>query len=109
MENFGHFFAKQCTIANNTSQLPIDFLKRTNNCLFTIPFTKDDIAKIIKSLDPNKAHGHDMISIRMLKICGESILKSLELIYKSCIESGKFSIECKKTNVVPIREKATNN
>ena len=75
-EIFDNFFAKQC----NTSQLPTDFRKRTNNCFSAIPFTEDDIAKIIKFLDPNKAHGHDMISIRMLTICGELILKSLELI-----------------------------
>ena len=25
---------------------------------------------MIKTLDPNKAHGHDMISIRMIKLCG---------------------------------------
>ena len=78
-EIFNSFFARQCTIVKNTSQLLTDSFKRTNNCLSTIPFTKDDlknhsknITKIIKNLDPNKAHGHDIISIRMLKICGES-------------------------------------
>ena len=92
-EIFNNFSAKQCTIVNNTSPRPTDSLKRTNNCLSTISFTKDDIAKIIKNLDPNKAHGHDMISIRMLKTCGESVLKPLEPIFKLCIESGKFPIE----------------
>ena len=71
-EIFNSFFARQCTIVKNTSQLLTDSLKRTNNCLSTIPFTKDDIAKIIKNLDPNKTHGHDIISICMSKICGES-------------------------------------
>ena len=46
-----------------------------------------------------------MISIRMLKICGESILKPLELIFESCIKRGKFSIEWKKTSVVPVHTK----
>ena len=46
-----------------------------------------------------------MIGIRMLKICGESILKPLELVFKSCIESGKFPIEWKKANVVPVHKK----
>ena len=59
----------------------------------------------MKNLDPNKAHGHDMISIRMLKTCGESILKPLELIFKSCIESGKFPTEWKKANVVLVHKK----
>ena len=92
-----NFFAKQCTLVENTSKLPIDSFKITNNLLSAISFTKDDIAKIIKNLNANKAHGFDMISIRMLKICGESILKSLELTLKSCIESGKFTTEWKKS------------
>ena len=53
----------------------------------------------------NKAHGFDMISIHILKLCGESILKPLELIFKSCIESGKLPIEWKKANVVPVHKK----
>ena len=93
---FNDFFAKQCTLVENTSKLPTDSFKRTNNLLSAISFTKDDIAKIIKNFNPNKAHGFDMISIRMLKICGDSILKPLELFVKSCIESGKFSVEWKK-------------
>ena len=40
----------------------------------------------------------------MLKICGESILKPLELIFKSCFESGKFPIEWRKANV-PVHKK----
>ena len=107
---FNDFFAKQCTLVENSSKLPTNSFKRTNNLLSTISFTKDDkimikVAKIIKNLNPNKAHGFDMISIRMLKICGDSILKPLELIFKSCIESGKFPIEWKKANVVPVHKK----
>ena len=59
----------------------------------------DDTAKIMKNLDPNKAHRHDMISICMVKIFGESILKPLVLIFKSGIESGKFPIKWKKANI----------
>ena len=36
----------------------------------------------------------------MIKICGESTLKPLELMFKSCLENGKFPIEWKKANVV---------
>ena len=105
VEVLNNFFAKQCAIVDNTSKLPTDSLKRTNNCLFTISLANDDIAKIIKNFDPNKAHGHDMISIRVLKICGESVLKPLKLIFESCIKSGKFPIEWKKINVVPVHKK----
>ena len=102
---FNDFFAKQCTLVENSSKLPTNSFKRTNNLLSTISFTKDDIAKIIKNLNPNKAHGFDMISIRMIKICVESILKPLELIFKSCLENCKFPIEWKKANVAPVHKR----
>ena len=98
----------QCTLVENISKPPIDSFKRINNILSTISFTENNIAKIIKNLNPNKAHGFDMFSIRMFKICGDSILKSLELIVKSCTESGKFTIEWKKANVVPVHKKLKN-
>ena len=93
---FNTFFPKQYILVENTSKLPIDSFERTNNLISTISFTEDDIAKIIKNLNPNKAHGFDMTSIRMLKICSDSILKPLEVVFKSCIASGKFPIEWKK-------------
>ena len=99
------FFAKQCTLVENTSKLPTDSFKRTNNLLSTITFTKDDIEKIIKNLNLNKTHGFAMICIRMLKICGDSILKPLEFILKSCLENRNFPIEWKKVNVIPVHKK----
>ena len=46
-----------------------------------------------------------MISIRMLKICDESIYKPLGVIFRSCLENGKFPSEWKKANVVPAFKK----
>ena len=102
---FNDFFAKQCTLVQISSKLPTNSFKRINNLLSTMSFTKDDIAKSIKNLNPNKAHGFDMISIRMIKISGESILKPLKLIFKSCLENGEFPIEWKKANVVPVHKR----
>ena len=65
---FNSYFSKQCTLLKNVSTLPNTCSKHTNNILDTIIFSKEDIYKIIKNLDPNKAHGHDMISIRMIKL-----------------------------------------
>ena len=39
---------------------------------------------------------YDMISIRMLKICDESICKPLSIIFQACLENGKFPSEWKK-------------
>ena len=41
----------------------------------------------------------------MLKLCGESIYKPLNLISKSCLKTGQFPSEWKKANVVPVFKK----
>ena len=64
----------------------------TDNCLSSVSFSQDNTAKIIRNLDPNKAHGHDNISIHMLKIYGSSIYKPLEMIFKQCTDDSNKSI-----------------
>ena len=49
-----------------------------------------------------------MISINIWKICGESILKAFKLIFKSCIESGKFPVRWKKGKCCPSSVKYDN-
>ena len=104
-EIFNSFFAEQCSLMNNSSKLPSTFLKRTDKFISSVSFSSNHIARIIRDLDPNKVHGHDMISISMLKICCASISKPLEIIFKSCIEKGQFPNEWKKANVVPVHKK----
>ena len=61
---------------SNLKMLLLTFKKKTDNFISSISFSSSDIARIIRDLDPNKAHhGPDMISIRMLKTCDESISK----------------------------------
>ena len=79
--------------------------KKTYKLLSAIHFTSDDILQIIIKIDPNKAHGHDMVSIRMIKICDASICKPLKLIFRSCFQNGKFPTEWKKANMVPVHRK----
>ena len=93
-ELFNDFFAKKCPVVNKNSDLHLVLSKKT--LLPATHFASDDILKIIKTLVPNKAHGEDMISIRMIKICDASICKALELIFRSCFENGKFPTELKK-------------
>ena len=50
---------------------------------------------MIKGLDPNKAHGHNMMSIRMLKVCGDSIYKTLHLIFTASLDQGTLPL-CRK-------------
>ena len=95
----------QCSLINTSSDLPTTLTKNTHESLSTIRFRSDDILKIIKNFDPNKAHGHDIISTWMVKLCDASLCKPLELLFKSCLENGKFPLEWKKANVVPVHKK----
>ena len=89
-------FAQQCLVINNNSTVPERILYQTDASLAKIIFTTDDIAH---------GHGHDNISIRMLKICGVSVCKPLEIIFRTCLNQGKFPEEWKKANVVPVFKK----
>ena len=77
----------------------------TPNLILSFDISKDEITKIIRSLDPNKAHGHDGTSIRMLKLCASSISKPLFLLFKYSLENECFPNEWKKANIVPIHKK----
>ena len=89
----------------NDSKLPSHLNYKTDYRLLTVNFSIDDIAKILQNLDPNKAHVHDKISIRMLQLCGNSICKPLEFIFKQSMESGSFPSEWKKGNLGRIHKK----
>ena len=101
---FHNFFVDKCSILRNKSELPATLSEKTHESLTTIDFSINDNLKIIRNLDPNEAYGHDIISIRMVKICDDSICKPLKLIFQSCLESGKFPSKWKKANVVLIHK-----
>ena len=58
-ELFNLYFADQCSLISNSSELPGKLEFFTQSLLSLITFSTDDIAKIIQNLDPNKPHGHD--------------------------------------------------
>ena len=40
---------------------------------YILSFSDDQILRILRALDINKAHGHDEISIRLLKLWDKSV------------------------------------
>ena len=102
---FNNFFAKQCTLISNDSKVPVNLNFETRERLSALEFCVDDIVKIIRSLDQNKAHGHDEISIRMIKLCASSTSTPLHLIFRNCLETESFPKEWKKANIIPVHKK----
>ena len=64
---------------------------------------------IIRSLNPDKAHGWDDISVRMIKLCDKALVFPLKLIFENCLRQGVFPEKWKKANVVPVHKKNKKN
>ena len=79
---------------------------RTEALLSTIRPTEQQIFKIIRGLNSNKAHGHDGISVTMLKISAPSVVKPLNLIFSKCLLEGIFPSLWKLANVQPVHKKS---
>ena len=71
----------------------------------TFEICSGDIVKITRSLDPNKAHGHDEITLHMIKMGASSISKPLLILFRNCLESECFPKEWKKDNKILIHKK----
>ena len=82
--------AEQCSLQSKDSKLPSRLHYFTKKLLSTIKFLSNFIFDIIQLLDPNKAHSHDIIIIRTLKICEKSICRLFELIFNECISKKKL-------------------
>ena len=102
---FNKFFAEQCTNVSTTSAVPDHLNLISDKKLSQLFFDSNDIITIIRNLNPNKAHGHDGISIRMIQMSCISITKPLYLFFKNCFDNSVFSIEWKKGNIIPIHKK----
>ena len=106
---FNKFFAEQCTPLKNNNVLPVNKMFLTQSRLSSISFNEDEILKIVRPLNINKAHGHDDISIRMIKICSKSLLKPLIILFENSTKSSCYPDIWKRSNIIPVRKKMTNN
>ena len=77
--------------------------------LGSLEFNEGELLQIIRPLNINKAHGHDDISIRMIKICDKSLLKPLVVLFRDLIKSSCYPDILKKSNIIPVYKKMTSN
>ena len=101
---FNNFFASICTPVKNSSVLPL-LLYRTNARITSFDIKEEDISLIIKNLDLAKVHGCDNISIKMIKICSESLTVPLKIILEQSLKEGRFPEIWKKANVILVHKK----
>ena len=92
-------FADQCTPLKTNGMLPTNQLLVTQARLGCLDFNEDEIFKIIRALNINKAHGYDDISIRMIKMYDESLLKPLFILCKNSLKLSYYPDIWKKYNI----------
>ena len=99
---FNKFFAEQCTPLKNDSKLPSNQIYLTQSRLGSLNFNEDEILKIIRALNPHKAHGYDDIFIR---ICDKSLLEPLIILFRNSAESSHYPDIWKRSNIIPVHKK----
>ena len=74
----------------------------------SLDFNEVELLQIIRALNINKAHGHDDISIRMIKICYRSLVKPLIVLLRNSIKPSGYPDILKKSNIIPVHKKISN-
>ena len=101
---FNDYFILQCTTIDTGSEIPHDAPVPTSQ-ISEFLISDDKILNIIRSLNPNKAHGWDDISVRMIKLSDAALVTPLKIIFTNCLKCGVFPEVWKCANVVPVHKK----
>ena len=105
---FNDYFILQCTTIDTGSEIPRD-APGASSMINDFDISEEKILNIIRSLNPNKAHGWDEISIRMIKLSDASLVTPLKIIFTNCLRQGVFPEIWKCANVVPVHKKNEKN
>ena len=105
---FNDYFILQCTTIDTGSEILQD-TPVTTTLISDFVICEEKILNIIRSLNPNKAHGWDEISVRMIKLSDVSLVLPLKIIFTNCLRRGLFPEIWKYANVVPVHKKNEKN
>ena len=81
---FNDHFIRQCTEINTGNVAPQHDTSASSSLINDVTISEKQILNIIRSLNPNKAHGWDEISIRMIKLSDASLVTPLKIIFMNC-------------------------
>ena len=95
---FNSFFVKQSSLIETGSEVPVAY-QLTHHHLESVNL---DPAKI------SKVHGWNDVSVRVVKICDEFLIKTLFNIYQFSLEAEKFPSNWKGGNIVCVHKNNNN-
>ena len=105
---FNDYFLLQCTTIDTGSVIP-PYVPAPSSLISDFPISDKKILNFIRSLNPNKAHGWDEISVRMIKLSDAALVVPLKIIFENCLRRGVFPEIWKHANVVPVHKKNEKN
>ena len=108
VNTFNPFFAKQYSLIKTGSELPADYLV-PHHCLESVNLDPAKTNSIICAFDVSKAYGWDDMSVCMVKICDESLVKPLFNIFQFLLETGNFPSNCKRSNIIQVHKKGNKD
>ena len=85
--------------------MPSELTYLTEEGIQSITFGESDVIKIIRALDINKAHGHNNISFRIIKLCTNSVAHPPTLIIRHSMAADTFATPWKRANIVQVHKK----
>ncbi|KAK3092504.1 hypothetical protein FSP39_003753 [Pinctada imbricata] len=102
------YFCKISSLEND-DKTPPSFDERTEIHVPNITVTEQEIKDIIDILDINKASGPDEFSHRLIKNIRDEIVTPLVIIFNKSLQTGKFPIQWKHANVIPVHKKGSKS
>ena len=100
--------SKKRLIIEQWKYLSSFLIKYTNSKTFFLLVSWPRYIEKIRALHANKAHGCDNILIRKRKICDESVVNPLSIIYQNCLSADTFYDIWKKQTLFLSIKKTTN-
>ena len=89
---FNKTFTDRCAPLNNLIKLQPLYLK-TDKKLCNLRINQNVISTITSSLDPNKLYGWNNLSVRMIKVCGDSLSYPVKFIFEKALKEGEY-LDC---------------
>ena len=83
--------------------------KFTNNKIDSFTITDDEIKHLLKNINIGKATGPDNISANLLKMCGDTLVVPIKIIFLNILRTGIFPAQWKQANVTPVHKKKTSS
>ena len=105
---FNDHFILQCTTIDTGGEIP-QHIPLAASLINDFIISDEKILKIIRSLNSNKAHGCDVISVRMIKLSDAALVAPLRIIFTNCLRCGVFPQIWKSANVVPAHKRNEKN